>query len=51
MMTKSLLNQALQWIVNQIAQEVPPNLSVCEFDCNVPVCTQETWLNCSNCKK
>jgi hypothetical protein len=39
-----------QWIRNNIGQEVPDELSRCEFDCNRLECSQGEWENCERRK-
>jgi hypothetical protein len=34
------------WLLNQIVQEVPEQLSVCEFDCPNNECTISDWVGC-----
>jgi hypothetical protein len=36
-----------QWIKDEIVQDVPEEIALCEFDCNKAQCTQEQWLACS----
>lgn len=36
-----------QWVLNQLIQEVPSNLGLCEFDCRKVQCTQVKWSACS----
>lgn len=38
-----------QWIKNQIVQEIPEDIALCEFDCNKLQCTQEEWQTCLRC--
>lgn len=35
-----------QWIRNQIVQEVPIEIALCEFDCDKQQCTEEEWRTC-----
>ncbi|SRR5271166_725601 len=35
-----------QWMKNQIAQDVPASVGLCEFDCRKPECTEEEWATC-----
>jgi hypothetical protein len=35
-----------QRIKNEIVQDVPEEIALCEFDCNKAECTHEQWLAC-----
>jgi hypothetical protein len=35
-----------QRIKNEIVQDVPAEIALCEFDCNKVQCTHEQWLAC-----
>ena len=36
----------LQWVRNQIIQDVPEDVALCEFDCRKGNCTNEEWESC-----
>src|SRR5690348_12786285 len=36
------------WIVDQIVQDVPSDIEVCEFDCSKGQCTLGEWRACKN---
>lgn len=36
------------WIVDQIIQDVPSDIEVCEFDCSKGQCTLGEWRACKN---
>jgi hypothetical protein len=35
-----------QWIKNQIVQDVPEEIALCEFDCHKQQCTEIEWQTC-----
>lgn len=35
-----------QWLKDQIAQEVPEAVALCEYDCRKQQCTGEEWATC-----
>ena len=35
-----------QWIKNQIVQEVPEDIALCEFACYKQQCTEKEWQAC-----
>ncbi|ACK71708.1 hypothetical protein PCC7424_3309 [Gloeothece citriformis PCC 7424] len=35
-----------QWIKKYIAQEIPPELAVCEFECKQRNCSRSQWSQC-----
>ena len=35
-----------QWLKNQIAQDVPASVGLCEYDCRNQQCTEEEWATC-----
>jgi len=35
-----------RWIKNQVVQDVPKDISVCEFDCRKEQCLQDEWETC-----
>jgi hypothetical protein len=36
----------LQWVKNQIVQDVPKNIALCEFDCRKGECRMDEWESC-----
>ncbi len=36
----------VQWVLNQIVQDVPEDCELCEFDCRKPQCTRSEWQSC-----
>jgi hypothetical protein len=36
----------LTWLIKNFVQEVPEQLSVCEFDCPNHECTISDWVSC-----
>jgi hypothetical protein len=48
--TRNLVINALrrQWyrLSNELIQDVPEAIAVCEFDCRKTQCTNEEWTNC-----
>lgn len=34
------------WLKDQIAQDAPEAVAVCEFDCRKQQCTEEEWATC-----
>lgn len=42
----SLRKKIWRWLKDQIAQDVPEEVSVCEFDCHEPECTEQEWATC-----
>jgi hypothetical protein len=35
-----------RWVEGQIAQEVPKDIALCEFDCRKEQCTMGEWQTC-----
>jgi hypothetical protein len=46
----NLLDRTKNWLKNQVIQEIPPNLSPCEFDCHQPYCTYGNAATCKKCQ-
>jgi hypothetical protein len=44
----NLISRIRRWIRDEIVQEVPPEMSACEFDCRHLECTQGEWETCKN---
>ena len=36
----------IDWLLQKLIQEVPEELSVCEFDCPKTTCTGRDWAEC-----
>ena len=36
----------IQWVWNQIIQDVPEDTALCEFDCRKGQCDQGEWESC-----
>ena len=49
--TESLLKPIKRWFNTHIVQEVPMNLSACEFSCKQTYCDQNMWMNCQKCNQ
>ncbi len=47
----NLLAIIKQWFYGHIIQEVPTNLSICEFDCQATYCDDTIWKNCEKIQK
>jgi hypothetical protein len=41
-----LLRRLSDWVLNQIAQDVPEDIGLCEFDCRIGQCSQVEWKCC-----
>lgn len=39
-------HNAFGWLLNQIVQDVPEEIAICEFDCDKPQCRFDTWACC-----
>ena len=37
----------IDWLLKNLVQEVPIELSVCEFDCPYIECTNRNWAKCN----
>jgi curli biogenesis system outer membrane secretion channel CsgG len=44
--TKPFLARFWQWVKDQIVQEVPDDIAVCEYDCRKPQCVMGEWETC-----
>jgi hypothetical protein len=42
----SSLRGFFQWVRNQIIQDVPEDIAICEFDCRAGQCTPGEWELC-----
>ena len=36
----------LRWLKQQVVQDVPDELALCEFDCRKEQCTHHEWATC-----
>ncbi len=43
---KASLTRLWQWVKDQIVQEVPEDIEVCEFDCRKKQCVTGEWESC-----
>jgi hypothetical protein len=42
----SLFQRLRRWVTNQVIQEVPGDIALCEFDCRKQQCTIKEWATC-----
>jgi hypothetical protein len=42
----SLFRRLRRWVTNQLIQEVPGDIALCEFDCRKKQCTIKEWATC-----
>jgi len=42
----TLFRRLRQWVTNQVIQEVPGDIALCEFDCRKQQCTIKEWATC-----
>ncbi len=42
----SRLRRVLGWVKNQIIQDVPKDIALCEFDCPKGQCRMDEWEKC-----
>jgi hypothetical protein len=42
----SIFDRGWRFLVNQLIQDVPEAIAVCEFDCRETDCTAERWASC-----
>jgi hypothetical protein len=42
----SIFDRGWRFLVNQLIQDVPEAIAVCEFDCRETDCTVERWASC-----
>lgn len=42
-----LVSRLHQWVADQIIQDIPRQLALCEFDCRKTQCTSQEWDTCS----
>jgi hypothetical protein len=50
-MSNSWINRLKTWIKTNFSQDVPKDISVCEFECRQTDCPEEKWVQCENRKK
>ena len=41
-----IFDRAWHFLVDQLIQDVPEEIAVCEFDCRETQCTLERWASC-----
>jgi hypothetical protein len=41
-----VVRRAWTWFANELIQDVPEELALCEFDCRKPKCTYGEWSSC-----
>jgi hypothetical protein len=39
-------HEVKRWLKNQVIQEVPEDIALCEFDCRKPQCRMGEWETC-----
>lgn len=44
--TVQTFHKVWQWLKDQIAQDVPEEDGLCEYDCRKQQCTEEKWETC-----
>ena len=44
--SKVSLIRCWRWVKDQIIQDVPEDIGLCEFDCSKGQCTLEEWESC-----
>ena len=42
----TMFDRGWRFLMNQLIQDVPESIAVCEFDCRDPNCSAERWLTC-----
>lgn len=42
----SFFRRLRRWVTNQVIQEIPGDIALCEFDCRKEQCTIEEWATC-----
>jgi hypothetical protein len=45
-MTKKPLQGLRRWVAEQIIQDVPEDIALCNMDCKKEQCTHEEWEHC-----
>jgi hypothetical protein len=41
-----IVHRAWSWLAQELIQDVPEDVALCEFDCRKPQCTYSEWSNC-----
>jgi hypothetical protein len=42
----TLFRRFRRWVRNQVIQDVPNSIALCEYDCRKQQCTTEQWAAC-----
>jgi hypothetical protein len=42
----SIFDRGWRFLMDQLIQDVPESIAVCEFDCRETDCTSERWVSC-----
>jgi len=42
----SIFDRGWRFLMDQLIQDVPEAIAVCEFDCGETDCTSERWMTC-----
>jgi hypothetical protein len=42
----NLFRRLRRWVTNQVIQQVPGDIALCEFDCRKHQCTFNEWATC-----
>ncbi len=42
----TLFRRFRRWVRNQLVQDVPNGIALCEFDCRKQQCTMKQWAAC-----
>ena len=42
----SIFDRGWRFLMDQLIQDVPAAMAVCEFDCRETNCTSERWVTC-----
>ena len=42
----SIFDRGWRFLIEQLIQDVPESIAVCEFDCRRNDCTAEEWVSC-----
>jgi hypothetical protein len=44
--SERLSHRVKRWLINQVIQDVPEDVALCEFDCRKSQCRMGEWENC-----
>jgi len=44
----NLVSRIRRWLREEVVQDVPPEISVCEFECRHLECAHGEWETCAN---